>query len=67
MDNTNKVLKIFQEIFGGKKEEGKCPNCDKPVTAQELKQIFTGAANATLENAATTYTRSPKSPDFGLE
>jgi hypothetical protein len=67
VDNTNKILKIFQEIFGGKKEEGKCPNCDKPFTAQVLKQIFTGAANATLEKAATTYTRSPKSPDFGLE
>jgi hypothetical protein len=24
VDNTNKVLKVFQEIFGGKKEEGKC-------------------------------------------
>ncbi|EKT3967177.1 hypothetical protein NTJ12_002259 [Flavobacterium psychrophilum] len=37
-----------------------CPNCDKPVTAAELKQIFTQADDATLKKAADTYSKYMK-------
>lgn len=49
-----------------KKDDKKsaCPNCDKPVTAEELKKIFTDADSATLQKAADAYTKYMK--DLGM-
>ena len=49
-----------------KKDDKKstCPNCDKPITAEELKKIFTDADSATLKKAADAYTKYMK--DLGM-
>lgn len=58
----NKVLKVFQPSAEDKKKEekGACPNCDKPITAEELKKIFTDANNDTLTKAAAAYSKYMK-------
>lgn len=63
----NKVLKFFQWSEDDKKEKGKgtCPNCEKPVTVEELKKIFTQADAVTLKKAADTYTKYMK--EFGMD
>ncbi|WP_379968306.1 glycoside hydrolase family 19 protein [Epilithonimonas sp. UC225_85] len=38
-----------------KKEDGKCPNCNKDITVEELKKIFTNASDTTLKEASTAY------------
>ncbi|QYS87351.1 hypothetical protein JJC03_05440 [Flavobacterium oreochromis] len=43
-----------------KRNDGKCPNCDKDITAIELKQIFTDADQATLTKVATIYSKYMK-------
>jgi uncharacterized protein (TIGR02594 family) len=48
-----------------KKKNGKCPNCNKPVTVQELKQIFTSADDTTLKKVADTYTKYMK--EFNMD
>ncbi len=40
--------------------KSQCPNCDKPVTVEELKKIFTQADDATLKKAAEAYTKYMK-------
>ena len=47
-----------------KEEKGKCPNCDKPVTAEELKVIFPDASEGDRKIAADTYTKYMK--DLGM-
>ncbi|WP_296144482.1 PAAR-like protein [uncultured Flavobacterium sp.] len=46
-------------------KSGGCPNCQKPVTVAELKQIFTEADNATLTKAAEYYTKYMK--ELGMD
>lgn len=46
-------------------KEGGCPNCQKPVTVAELKQIFTQADDATLTKAASYYTKHMK--ELGMD
>ncbi|UWY29470.1 hypothetical protein N4T20_05910 [Flavobacterium sp. TR2] len=41
-------------------EKSNCPNCDKAVTAAELKQIFTQADDLTLTKVANVYTKYMK-------
>ncbi|WP_374464518.1 hypothetical protein [Chryseobacterium sp.] len=47
-----------------KPENGKCPNCDKPVTADDLKTIFPNATEANRKIVADTYTKYMK--DLGM-
>ncbi|MGV2449369.1 UNVERIFIED_CONTAM: hypothetical protein POZ17_01020 [Ralstonia mannitolilytica] len=47
-----------------KPENGKCPNCDKPVTADDLKTIFPNASDANRKIVADTYTKYMK--DLGM-
>jgi len=46
--------------FNDKKEDGSCPNCDKPITVLELKQIFTNTDNTVLEKVAQIYNKYMK-------
>ncbi|ELY2018378.1 hypothetical protein SL053_002299, partial [Flavobacterium psychrophilum] len=65
-DITNKVVKIWESIFGKdekekkKEKKGVCPNCDKDITAADLKQIFTQADDDTLKKVAATYSKYMK-------
>lgn len=43
---------------------GGCPNCDKPVTADDLKTIFPNASEANRKIVADTYTKYMK--DLGM-
>ena len=47
-----------------KPENGKCPNCDKPVTADDLKTIFPNASEANRKIVADTYSKYMK--DLGM-
>lgn len=38
-------------------KDNKCPNCDKPVTAEELKSVFPDASENDRKIVATTYTK----------
>ncbi len=68
VNTNNSIIDIARNITKGKvgktdvKDEKKsdCPNCDKPVTADELKKIFTGADDATLTKVAETYSKYMK-------
>lgn len=44
---------------------GGCPNCQKPVTVAELKQIFTQADDTTLSKVADYYTKHMK--ELGMD
>lgn len=44
--------------------DGKCPNCEKPVTADDLKTIFPNASEANRKIVAETYTKYMK--DLGM-
>ena len=59
---VNSLAKIFTPDKKEEKKEEKdgCPNCNKPVTVEELKKIFTDADNATLKKAAEAYTKYMK-------
>lgn len=47
-----------------KHTNGKCPNCDKPVTAEDLKTIFPNASESDRKITAATYTKYMK--DLGM-
>lgn len=53
-----------QKTQDPKPETGKCPNCDKPVTADDLKTIFPNASEANRKIVADTYTKYMK--DLGM-
>ncbi|RKE77266.1 hypothetical protein [Chryseobacterium sp. AG363] len=53
-----------QNTQNPKPENGKCPNCDKPVTADDLKTIFPNASEANRKIVADTYTKYMK--DLGM-
>ncbi|WP_445722808.1 peptidoglycan DD-metalloendopeptidase family protein [Flavobacterium sp.] len=38
-------------------DEHQCPNCNKPITPEELKSIFTEADDDTLKKVADTYSK----------
>ena len=44
--------------------DGKCPNCEKPVTADDLKTIFPNASETNRKIVAETYTKYMK--DLGM-
>jgi predicted chitinase len=56
----NKSMITVKKPEEKKGKDNKCPNCDKPITAAELKQIFTKADNATLKKVSETYTKYMK-------
>jgi len=43
-----------------KEDKNDCPNCNKDVTVEELKKIFTQADDDTLMKVATTYSKYMK-------
>ncbi|MDW9381889.1 hypothetical protein [Chryseobacterium sp. JV558] len=53
-----------QKTQDPKPETGKCPNCDKPVTADDLKTIFPSASETNRKIVADTYTKYMK--DLGM-
>ncbi|MBE8723876.1 peptidoglycan DD-metalloendopeptidase family protein [Flavobacterium hungaricum] len=63
---VNAVMKLFEpsKDDGNKDEKGTCPNCNKPVTSEELKRIFTQADEETLKKAADSYSKYMK--DIGM-
>jgi predicted chitinase len=65
---TNNVMKQGQaDKKDEKKDEkkGVCPNCIAPVTAGQLKKMFTQADPAVLEKVAKTYTDNMK--ELGMD
>jgi predicted chitinase len=61
------VVNSFAKLFMPDKkdhENGVCPNCDKAVKADQLKDIFPNADPAKLEKVASTYTKYMK--DLGM-
>ncbi|MDR2206346.1 MAG: hypothetical protein LBE36_09375, partial [Flavobacteriaceae bacterium] len=40
-----------------KKEEHKCPNCEKKITADQLKELFPDVSDSTLQTTAAAYTK----------
>ncbi len=60
--NTGRSVSIVSEPPEKKeeKEKNKCPNCDKPITAEELKTIFPNASDTNLKVAADTYSKYMK-------
>ncbi len=65
-DGSNKKV-IVEVPDSPKKEEekSKCPRCKAPVTASDLKKIFTEADDSILTTAATTYTKYMK--ELGMD
>ncbi|WP_313000405.1 hypothetical protein [Chryseobacterium gleum] len=59
-----KSAAAVQNAQDPKPENGKCPNCDKPVTADDLKTIFPNASEANRKIVADTYTKYMK--DLGM-
>ncbi|PQL93151.1 LysM peptidoglycan-binding domain-containing protein [Apibacter adventoris] len=58
-EGENVVTKNSSEK-GKEKNEGKCPNCEKNITAEELKQIFPDATDANRKIVADTYNKYMK-------
>jgi len=67
----NPQLKVIAPVVlggaleGDKQESGDCPRCKEPVTAAQLKLIFTKAEDNSLQEAAAAYTKYMK--DFGMD
>lgn len=55
-----KSVSVVEVIKDEKKEEGKCPRCNKPVTPADLKTIFPQATDEKLKIVAETYTKYMK-------
>lgn len=55
-----KSVSVVEVIREEKKEKGKCPRCDKPVTPADLKTIFPQATDEKLKIVAETYTKYMK-------
>lgn len=55
-----KSVSVVEVIREEKKEEGRCPRCDKPVTPADLKTIFPQATDEKLKIVAETYTKYMK-------
>lgn len=66
IEATNSVAKVGKPDKKDEKKDEKstCPNCNKAITVEELKKIFTKANDATLKKVADTYTKYMK--DLGM-
>ena len=59
-DTTNKKVVVEVPEAPKKDDNNTCPRCKEPVTAAELKKIFTNADEAVLKKAAEAYTKYMK-------
>ncbi len=64
VENAVSPAQVNPQPTKNKQEEGKCPNCDKAVTSEDLKTIFPNASEENLKVAADTYTKYMK--DLGM-
>lgn len=55
---------VYFEDLEVEDEGEKCPRCEEPVTAAQLKKVFPKADDKTLEEAAAAYTKYMK--DLGM-
>ena len=63
VDNTNKPVVV--DVPDEKKDkDNKCPNCEKDITADDLKTIFPDADETKRQSVANTYNKYMK--DLGM-
>ena len=63
VDNTNKPVVV--DVPDEKKDkDNKCPNCEKDITADDLKTIFPDADETKRQSVASTYNKYMK--DLGM-